>query len=117
MIGALLILLAFQLAGEFIARSTGAPVPGPVIGMVLLFATLALRGRVDELLRDTSAAMLKHLAILFVPAGVGIVQQLGRLSDEAGALAITLVGSTVLTLWAAATAFRLVCRWTEREKG
>jgi holin-like protein len=116
MIGALLVLLAYQLAGELIARSTGAPVPGPVIGMALLFATFAVRGRVEEPLRETSAVMLKHLAILFVPAGVGIVQQLGRLGEEAGALAVTLVGSTVLTLWAAAATFRLVCRWTESDE-
>ena len=48
MIGALTLLLLFQLAGEILAHELALPLPGPVIGMALLFATLALRGRVVE---------------------------------------------------------------------
>ena len=39
MINTLLLLLVYQLVGELIARSLGLPVPGPVLGMALLFLT------------------------------------------------------------------------------
>ncbi|MBL8489801.1 MAG: CidA/LrgA family protein [Rhodocyclaceae bacterium] len=44
MIAAITLLLLFQLAGEAIALYLALPVPGPVIGMALLFLALALRG-------------------------------------------------------------------------
>ena len=72
MIAALTILLLFQLAGEVLVQLSGLPVPGPVIGMVLLFLALALRGSVSEDLRNTSQTLLSHLSLLFVPAGVGV---------------------------------------------
>ena len=44
MIAALTLLLVFQLAGEVIARALALPIPGPVIGMALLFLALLVRG-------------------------------------------------------------------------
>ena len=43
MIEAILILLGCQLAGEAASRAFGLPVPGPVLGMALLFAALQLQ--------------------------------------------------------------------------
>jgi len=45
MLAAITLLLVFQLAGEVLAHALGLPVPGPVIGLALLFATLAARRR------------------------------------------------------------------------
>ena len=45
MLGAITLLLCYQLAGEIIRVQSGVPVPGPVIGMVLLFTGLLIRRR------------------------------------------------------------------------
>lgn len=105
MIGSLAALLLFQLAGELIVRLTGLPLPGPVLGMVLLFIALVARGTAPQTFSDTSRGLLDHLALLFVPAGVGIITHLSRVVDEWGAIAITLVASTALAI--SATAFTL----------
>jgi holin-like protein len=42
MLRALAALFGFQLAGEFVTQLLGLPVPGPVIGMALLFAAMSL---------------------------------------------------------------------------
>jgi holin-like protein len=110
MIGAFAALLLFQLAGEVIVRSAGLPVPGPVIGMALLVAALATRRGPGEALERVANRLLQHLALLFVPAGTGIMIHAGRLGGEAGAIIAAIVIGTALTLWATAATFVWVSR-------
>ncbi|HEX6735900.1 MAG TPA: CidA/LrgA family protein [Azonexus sp.] len=98
MISALSLLLVFQLTGEVLARYFALPVPGPVIGMLLLFVALVLRGGPGDELRTTSQNLLQHLSLLFVPAGTGIMVHLHRVADEWLALLLSLLISTVVTL-------------------
>ncbi|MCF8199587.1 MAG: CidA/LrgA family protein [Sulfuritalea sp.] len=92
------LLLLFQLAGEAISMFFALPVPGPVIGMALLFAALAWRGGPSTELRETAQKLLQHLSLLFVPAGVGIMLHWQRLSDEWQPLLVALVASTFITI-------------------
>lgn len=110
MLAALTTLLVFQLAGEVIAQVLGLPVPGPVIGLALLFAALVLRGGASDDLRTTANGVLAHLSLLFVPAGVGVMAHFGRLGDEWLPIAAALVGGTVLTIAAAALVMRRLLR-------
>ena len=119
MIRGFFILLVFQLVGEVLARGLALPAPGPVIGLALLVAALALYGRsrpFDEEalaasgLGQASRGLLAALPLLFVPAGVGVIQYLGLLRDQGLALAAALVVSTVATLIATVGVFLLVKR-------
>ena len=92
------LLLGFQLAGEVLARLLGLPLPGPVIGMALLFAALAAYGGVPAGLRRVAEGLLGYLALLFLPAGVGLMVHFQRLEAEAWAIAAALVVSTALAL-------------------
>ncbi len=107
MLSALTQLLIFQLAGEVIARGLNLPLPGPVLGMLLLFLALAVRGGVGHELQTTSQNLLQHLSLLFVPAGTGIMIHLHRVADEWLPLVIALLASTALTLAVTALAMRL----------
>lgn len=107
MIGALATLLACQLAGEVLARALGLPVPGPVIGMVLLFAGLLLRGagaadgrerEAPEALSRTADGLLGNLGLLFVPAGVGVVLHLPLLARDWAPLSLAIVAGTLLAV-------------------
>jgi holin-like protein len=102
MIPALATLLVFQLLGETLVLLTGAPVPGPVVGLALLLLALLLRPHSVEAIKPTAQGLLQHLSLLFVPAGVGVMQHLQRLGDEALAIGVALVLSTLLGLAAAA---------------
>ncbi len=102
----LTLLLAYQLLGEFLARLLGLPLPGPVIGLALLFASLVALGRVPEGLRSAADGLLRYLALLFVPAGVGIMAHYTRLEADAGAIAAALVVSTALALAVTAATFQ-----------
>ena len=98
MLRALTILVLCQFAGEVVARGLGIPLPGPVLGLVLLLGLLVLRGNPGEELRATSNGLLRHLSLLFVPSGVGIVTQLDALAQDWVAIVVAVLVSTALGL-------------------
>lgn len=98
MIGALTLLLVFQLVGEVLAQALHLPIPGPVIGMGLLLLALFARGGAGESLRSTANGILQHLSLLFVPAGTGVMLHFRRLADEWLPLTVALVASTLLSI-------------------
>lgn len=110
MLGALTILLVFQLVGEVISHLFNLPVPGPVIGFALLLAALVYRGGATEELRSTAAGILQHFALLFVPACVGVMVHLSRLRDEWLPIVVSIVVSTILTIACTALAMTWLMR-------
>lgn len=102
MILALTTLLVFQLIGEALVRALSVPMPGPVVGMALLLLALLLRPATLAAIKPTSQTLLQHLSLLFVPAGVGVMLHLQRLGDEALAIGVALVVSTLVGLASAA---------------
>lgn len=121
MIGGLIVILMCQLAGEAVARGLGVPIPGPVIGMALLFALLLARDRIaarlptimsGDTLEKTGQGLLSHLSLLFIPAGVGVVQNLGVFAEYGVALGTAIVVSSVLALLTTAWVFLFVARLT-----
>jgi holin-like protein len=115
-ISALTALLLFQLTGEVLARWLDLPIPGPVIGMLLLFLFLLLRDGPGDELRTTSQTLLQHLSLLFVPAGTGIMVHLHRVADEWLPLLLSLLISTVATLVVTAVVMKL-CQRTPAASG
>jgi putative effector of murein hydrolase LrgA (UPF0299 family) len=125
LIGGLIVILMCQLAGEAVARGLGIPIPGPVIGLALLFALLILRDRLSshlppmmggDTLEKTGKGLLAHLSLLFIPAGVGVVQNLGVFAEHGLALGVAIVVSTILALLTAAWVFVLVARLTTHDE-
>lgn len=110
MLSALTQLLIFQLTGRLSPVGWNLPVPGPVIGMLLLFVALVLRGGPGKELQTTSQTLLQHLSLLFVPAGAGIMVHLHRVADEWLPLLLSLLISTLATLVITALAMKLCQR-------
>lgn len=110
MLAAITLLLLFQLAGEAIALFFTLPVPGPVIGMGLLFAALAWRGGPPPELRNTAQNLLQHLSLLFVPAGVGVMLHLQRMADEWLPIVSSLIASTFITIAVTVLVLRVLQR-------
>lgn len=98
MVRGLSFLLVFQLAGEVLARVAGWPIPGPVVGMGLLLLALQAWRPAEDGLPAVASALLPHLSLLFVPAGVGVMLHAERLAAEWPQLAVALVASTAATL-------------------
>jgi holin-like protein len=92
------ILLGFQCLGELIAYVTRVPVPGPVLGMVLLLCLLSAKPSVVPAVEQVSRGLLNHLSLLFVPAGVGVMVFAEQLKSQLFAIALAIIVSTILSM-------------------
>jgi len=90
-------LLVFQSVGELLARGLHLPLPGPVIGMILLMGGLRWRV-VREPVAICAGFLLSHLSLLFVPVGVGVMTHLSLVSQYGLRMLAVLVLSTLAGL-------------------
>lgn len=105
----LALLLLMQSAGEALSHFLQLPVPGPVVGMVLLL--LALRwAPVQQAIAPAAGFLLTHLSLLFVPVGVGVITHLDVLHTYGLRLAVVIVLSTWAGLAVSALALRALMR-------
>ena len=123
MIASLSLILLYQLAGEVIVRGLGLPMPGPVVGLLFLLLSLLARDRFVALARgplqqdgveNASRGLLAHLSLLFVPAGVGVVQKLDLVAEHGIAVAVVLAISVVVTLLVTVATFLVASRLMSR---
>lgn len=130
MIASLALILLAQLAGEAIARGFGLPVPGPVLGMGLMFLFLLLRDAersplrrllpaplTDGTLETNARGLLSNLSLMFVPAGVGVVGRLDLLKTQGAKLGVILLVSTAVSLLTTVLVFRAVSTLVDRRGG
>jgi holin-like protein len=110
MLYAALTLVAAQYLGDLAADTLSLPVPGVVIGLLLLLSALGLRRwwngpehALPDALDRVSKALHQHFGLLFVPAGVGIIDNFGRLAAHVSVLCAVVLLSTSVTI--AVTAF------------
>lgn len=105
-----LILLVFQLGGEFLHRVLHVPLSGPLLGMVLLFGALVVWGGPSEDFQKTTRPLLSNLALLFVPAGVGVVIHLDLIQQHWVPILAATVGGALASILAGAWTMLLVER-------
>ncbi len=91
-------------------RAHAPAIPGPVIGLGLLAGYALWRGGIPAQIEQAGEALLKHLSLLFVPAGVGLIAFGDRLLAEGARLIVVLVVSTALTMIVTALVFRALAK-------
>ena len=104
-------LLVFQSIGELISRGLSLPLPGPVVGMVLLLIALRFP-RVREPVSECAGFLLSHLSLLFIPVGVGVMTNLKLLSQYGGRMLVVIAVST----WIGLAVTALVLYWPDRQR-
>jgi holin-like protein len=123
MIASLSLILLCQLAGEAFVRGLGLPMPGPVIGLMILLVLLLIRDRFALIARgplqgdgveSVSRGLLANLSLLFVPAGVGVVQKIDLIVDHGIAFLGVLVISVLITLLVTVATFLVASRLLTR---
>lgn len=96
MLDGLLLLLIFQFAGELLVELTGLPVPGAVMGMILLLFALMSRQAFLQRIAPAANLLVSNLTLLILPVGVGIALQWHKYAEHGLALLIAVVGATIL---------------------
>ena len=106
MLGAIFTILIFQLAGEVIQKGFELPLPGPVLGLILLLFSLvftkkSINPNLVELrarLMTTSEKLLSYLSLLFVPIGVGVIMHLQLLEGQLLKIVFVVGLGTIMTI-------------------
>jgi holin-like protein len=107
MIKGLVQLLLFQGLGEVISKLLGLPIPGPVVGLMLLLMTLLIRNKVDPDLDMVATGFTQNLGLLFIPAAVGVVMFIPQLAEYGLVIALILIISVGLSVAASAITLKL----------
>ena len=98
MLAYLTLIFSCQFCGELLVSTTGLPVPGPVVGMVILFSGLLIHGALPENLATVAESLISNLSLMFVPAGVGVMLHANLIEAELMPISVALVASTLLTI-------------------
>ncbi|SFM98727.1 CidA/LrgA family protein [Variovorax sp. OV329] len=105
-------LLVFQSIGEVLSRAFSLPLPGPVVGLVLLLPGLRI-GFIREPVSECASFLLAHLSLLFIPVGVGVMTHLALLAQYGGRMLLVIVLST----WIGLAVTVAVMWWPRPEAG
>ena len=123
MVAAMATFVGFAFLGDATARLLHLPIPGPVLGLIALAATLlaidGVRrrrgvGRNPARFADLQAlarGLIAAMGVMFVPAGVGVLTEFDAVRRDGLAIAVALIGSTLASLWVTGAVFTL---WLHR---
>lgn len=109
MLQGLVLLLGFQFICELLVRFFALPVPGNVIGMIMLLLALISGIVKEESISEASELLLKYLALFFVPAGVGVMLYFDLIAREWLPIIVGTVVSTFVVM--------AVTGWVEQSLG
>jgi holin-like protein len=94
----LAILLGFQFVGEVLSRWLTVPIPGSVLGMALLLVALAAGAVRLAWIEEAAELLLAHLALFFIPAGVGVMVHFELLQAQWLPVVVAMVVSTFVVM-------------------
>ena len=93
-----LIILLISFVGEILNYFIDLPIPGSIYGMIILFILLELKIVKAEQVRETSVFLIAVMPLMFIPAGVGLLEKWGLISGIWLPLIATIVISTIIVM-------------------
>lgn len=93
-----IIILGIYLIGELISKSFSLPLPGNIIGMIILLILLCTKVIKVEKIESISTFFLDHLAFFFIPAGVGLISSFDSVKNSLIYILILCLITTVLAI-------------------
>lgn len=92
-----MILLSYY-CGMFLSHQLSLPIPGPLLGLVILLALLFFSPNLEKYTTLAALPFLKHMSVLFVPAVLGVSLYWNDIASNSVALFVAIVGTTALCL-------------------
>ncbi|EXU79768.1 murein hydrolase transporter LrgA [Comamonas aquatica DA1877] len=106
MLYALAALFAFQLAGEALVHALALPLPGALVGTLLLLTALLWLGRLPVALEQTALTLLQNMMLLFIPTIAGVMLHFDRIAREWQPFVVAGVAGAAITYVVTALTFR-----------
>ena len=92
----LMIILGAYLLGVIIQTAFNMPIPGTVLGLIILFLGLYSGIIKVEMIEDMCEILISHMSFLFIPAGVGLITSFNLLSGKIIAFSLIILITTVI---------------------
>jgi len=95
-----LLILGCLAVGDGVTLALRIPVPGSVIGMLLLLVVLstARSERLNELVRPSATLLVAVIPLLLVPVAVGLVDHLAELGQDIVPILVAIAGGWLVTV-------------------
>ncbi|HSP46491.1 MAG TPA: CidA/LrgA family protein [Clostridiaceae bacterium] len=108
------LILAVFFIGEVIKVMFGLPIPGNIIGFILLLLLLLWKVVRPESVESVTDFLLGNLTFFFIPSGVGLMSTFGLIQASLLKLTIIILVSTVVTMGTTGIVTQFVVRLRER---
>lgn len=109
-----LIIIFISFVGELIHYYIDLPIPGSIYGMLILFVLLQFKVIKVEHVKDIADFLIEVMPLMFIPAGVGLLEKWGLIKGVWLPLTITIIGSTLIVMVVSGRVSQLVIRKKER---
>ena len=111
------LICAIALCGDLVKEASGLPLPGNIIGMLMLFFLL-LTGLVKlDAVEDTAEYLMSIMSVMFIPLGAGILTNFHHIHNDLLGIVLTLVATTVATFTVTGLVVEFLSRAKEKSKG
>ncbi|MBT2291159.1 CidA/LrgA family holin-like protein [Paenibacillus albidus] len=111
------LLYVFYMAGDYLQKLLHLPIPGSIVGLLLLFVLLLCKVIPVRFIDYGASAILSYLPLFFIPATAGIVNHMDIFSGRGVLLILVLVVSTALTIGVAAHSSQWLAALSSRRNG
>lgn len=112
-----MIILLVSFVGELLKYAIPLPVPASIYGLVILFILLETGVLKLDAVKDTAIFLIEIMPLMFIPAGVGLIESWGDLSNMLVEVTVITVVSTVLVMGVSGKVTELVLKRSARKKG
>ncbi len=102
------------LGADFVVRTLHLPVPGGVVGLLVLLALLFCGGIAPRWIKAGADWLLSDMLLFFIPAAVAAVQYGGLFREDGWRLALVVVAGTLMVMVAVAFAVEQASRLERR---
>ncbi|MBU9844006.1 CidA/LrgA family protein [Rahnella ecdela] len=85
-------------AGNAISSLLPLTIPGSIIGMLILFGLLSTQILPFKWVKPGCNVLIRYMALLFVPIGVGVMNYYEQLRTQLGPLVVSCLVSTIIVL-------------------
>jgi holin-like protein len=116
MLYAITALFALQLLGEAIVHFTQLPLPGALVGTLLLLAALIIHGRTPQALERVGTVLLQNMMLLFIPVIAGVMLEFDNLASQWQPFVLACIFGAAITFVATLLSFRWMLRWQARKE-
>ncbi|MCR2045040.1 CidA/LrgA family protein [Anaerosalibacter massiliensis] len=94
----LVIIFGVLLMGHMLENIIGLPIPGTIIGMVVLLICLIIGVIKVDMIEDVSKFLLENITFFFIPAAVGIISSSEHIKQQWLPILMVTILSTIIVI-------------------